>query len=263
MKKSEEVTAKMDEIIFEKRNKLYGAYFLRRMYNKHLYRALLISVSIMLAGLAYPLVSSYKTLDRAHRWINPETTVVIDNPIDPPVLPPIPPAPPISEKTKQIVFTVPQVVDDPSTETNTFLPMDDVNFATKNEQVDLNIEKYVEPKTIVIDVTEEKKEIFTIAEEMPNFIGGETERLKFLKDNIVYPSRDSEIGIQGTVYIQFVVDSKGNITDAKVVRGIGGDCDEEALRVVKAMPKWHPGKQNGKAVHVLFTMPISFKIQNS
>jgi protein TonB len=63
------------------------------------------------------------------------------------------------------------------------------------------------------------------------------------------------------VYVSFVVDSKGNVTDVKILRGIGGGCDEEALRVVKMMPKWHPGKQNGKNVRVLFNMPIYFKLQ--
>jgi len=114
-----------------------------------------------------------------------------------------------------------------------------------------------------IGIPEEKKEIFTTAEEMPLYTGGEAERIKFLHDNIQYPQLAAEISVQGTVYIRFVVDSKGNITDAFVLRGIGGGCDEEALRVLKAMPQWHPGKQNGKAVRVLFTMPIMFKLQNN
>jgi len=119
--------------------------------------------------------------------------------------------------------------------------------------------------TIILDVPiefhEEKKEYSQLVEEMPSFPGGEAERNKFLADNIVYPQQATENGIQGTVYVSFVVDSKGNVTDVKVLRGIGGGCDEEAVRVVKMMPQWHPGKQNGKNVRVLFNMPIYFKLQ--
>jgi len=113
----------------------------------------------------------------------------------------------------------------------------------------------------VAEVQEESKPVYTIVEEMPQYPGGEAERNKFLAVNIVYPQQATENGIQGTVYVSFVVDSKGNITDVKVLRGIGGGCDEEALRVVKMMPHWSPGKQNGKPVRVLFNMPIYFKLQ--
>jgi TonB family protein len=103
--------------------------------------------------------------------------------------------------------------------------------------------------------------VFTVVEEMPSFPGGEAERNKFLAQNIVYPPLAAENGIQGTVYVQFVVDIKGNIKDAKVLRGIGGGCDEEALRVVKMMPKWKPGRQNNKVVNVLYNMSVSFLLQ--
>jgi protein TonB len=93
--------------------------------------------------------------------------------------------------------------------------------------------------------------------------GGEDARNKFLAENIKYPQQASENGIQGTVYVSFVVDSKGNVTDVKVLRGIGGGCDEEAIRVVRSMPQWHPGKQNGKQVRVLFNMPIYFRLQGT
>ena len=111
----------------------------------------------------------------------------------------------------------------------------------------------------VIEV-EEAKPIFTIVEEMPSFPGGEGELAKFLGANIVYPQIAKESGIQGTVYVSFVVDSKGKVTDVRVLRGIGGGCDEEALRVVRMMPSWRPGKQNGQSVRVQFNMPIRFTL---
>jgi TonB family protein len=108
---------------------------------------------------------------------------------------------------------------------------------------------------------DEENPVFTIVEEMPSFPGGETARNRFLAENIVYPQQAVENGIQGIVYVSFIVDTKGNVTGAKVLRGIGGGCDEEALRVVKMMPKWLPGKQNGKQVRVLFNMPVAFRLQ--
>jgi protein TonB len=107
----------------------------------------------------------------------------------------------------------------------------------------------------------EDAEVLTVVEEMPSFPGGEAERNKFLSENIVYPRQAAENGIQGTVYVSFIVDIKGKIEDVKILRGIGGGCDEEALRVVKFMPPWKPGRQNSKNVRVLYNMPVYFKLQ--
>jgi protein TonB len=96
---------------------------------------------------------------------------------------------------------------------------------------------------------------------MPEFQGGEEELMKFLKNNISYPQMAKESGIQGTVYVTFVVTSAGKVISASVLRGIGGGCDEEALRVVKMMPEWKSGKQNGQAVPVQFNLPIKFILQ--
>jgi TonB family protein len=119
----------------------------------------------------------------------------------------------------------------------------------------------VRQKSQVAKNMEESEAVFTIVEEMPSFPGGEIARNKFLSENIVFPQLATESGIQGTVYVSFIVDSKGNITDAKILHGIGGGCDEEALRVVKMMPNWKPGRQNGKLVRVLFNMPIYFTLK--
>ena len=108
---------------------------------------------------------------------------------------------------------------------------------------------------------DESKTIFTIVEEMPSFPGGDAARNKFLSENIVYPMQASENGIQGTVYVSFIVNTDGKTENIKILRGIGGGCDEEAMRVVKLMPRWKPGKQNGKMVSVFYTMPVYFKLQ--
>jgi len=105
-----------------------------------------------------------------------------------------------------------------------------------------------------------ESEIFTVVEESPQYPGGDELRLKFLSENIKYPQAAREASVQGTVYITFVVEADGTITNIRVLRGIGKGCDEEALRVMKLMPKWLPGKQRGKPVRVQFNLPIKFSL---
>ncbi|SFD98986.1 energy transducer TonB [Thermophagus xiamenensis] len=112
--------------------------------------------------------------------------------------------------------------------------------------------------------TEEEEEdapVFFIVEEMPEFPGGEQALHKFLASNIEYPVIAQENGIQGRVYVKFVVNTDGSITDVEIARGVDPSLDKEALRVVRSMPKWKPGKQRGKAVRVSYTVPINFVLQ--
>ncbi len=102
--------------------------------------------------------------------------------------------------------------------------------------------------------------IFQIVEEQPQFPGGEEARQRFLRDNIRYPTMAREAGIEGTVFVTFVVEPDGSITNVDVLRGIGGGCDEEAVRVVRQMPRWEPGRQRGQAVRVQFNLPIRFRL---
>ena len=103
--------------------------------------------------------------------------------------------------------------------------------------------------------------ILTYVKEMPSFPGGDSERLKFLSKNIRYPQQASENGVHGTVFVSFVVKKDGSLDDVKILQGIGNGCDEEAIRVVKKMPRWNPGYQNGKKVAVLFHMNIDFRLK--
>jgi protein TonB len=262
MTKQKVYAVPMDEIVFERRNKTYGAYILRKLYNKHMNRALILAVIILLAGLAYPLASSYYAQKRA-KYIEKEASAEfmdMDKPKEEAPPPPPPPPPPPAELQQKVKFVAPVVTTEEVVEDADIFNQDEL-AQTGNVAVEVQEEvAEVETKEEVIEV-EEAKPVFTIVEEMPSFPGGEAERNKFLAQNIVYPQQATENGIQGTVYVSFVVDSKGNVTDVKVLRGIGGGCDEEALRVVKMMPQWHPGKQNGKNVRVLFNMPIYFKLQ--
>jgi protein TonB len=261
MKTQEPIAAQMDEIVFEHRNKNYGAYILRKMYNKQLTRALFIASAVMIAGLAYPLVSSYNALSHG-RIITDTGGTIFTNPGRPPEDKPVVPELPasISKIQKQLIFIAPTVVEG---EVSGDIDFPGVEGITNTPIIPIDIaeEPVAAKKDDVIEIkAEEPPKLF--AEEMPSFLGGDIERLKFLTDNIKYPQLAEENGIKGTVYVQFVVDTKGNITDVKVLRGIGGGCDEEAVRVIKMMPQWHPGKQNGVAVRVLFTMPVVFKLQS-
>ncbi len=103
--------------------------------------------------------------------------------------------------------------------------------------------------------------IFQVVEQMPEYPGGMTECLKFLASNLKYPTISQENGVQGRVIVQFVVNKDGSIVDPVVVRSVDPYLDKEALRVVKSMPKWTPGKQRGKAVRVKYTLPVTFKLQ--
>ena len=134
---------------------------------------------------------------------------------------------------------------------------------------DIEIDVEADQKTEIADFVPvvkveeevEELEIFTVVESMPEFPGGDAARMKFLQENIKYPQLARESGIQGTVYVTFVVETDGRVTDVRVLRGIGGGCDEEAVRVIQAMPRWNPGKQRGKPVRVQFNMPIRFTLQ--
>ena len=107
----------------------------------------------------------------------------------------------------------------------------------------------------------DKNGVYQIVEEMPMFPGGEQAMLDYVSKNVVYPSEAQEKGISGRVFVGFIVEKDGSVNEVKVLRGIGGGCDEESVRVIKSMPKWKPGKMKGKPVRVSYMMPIIFKLQ--
>ena len=115
-----------------------------------------------------------------------------------------------------------------------------------------------------VEVQEEEEAdapVFFIVEEMPVFPGGEEALRKYIAQSVKYPAIAQENGIQGRVFVAFVVNTKGEVTDVKIARGVDPNLDKEAIRVVNSMPKWSPGKQRGKAVKVSYTVPINFVLQ--
>ena len=157
----------------------------------------------------------------------------------------------------------PQPVEMPKQTTQLEIVQDDVEVEDIeiNAEMDQNevMEEYVAPEIEEEEVVEQ--EVFTIVEEMPSYPGGDAKMYEYLGKNIKYPQIARESSIQGRVFVNFVVEPDGSVTNVKVLRGIGGGCDEEAMRVVKSMPKWKPGKQRGKAVRVSYTLPVVFKLQ--
>lgn len=123
--------------------------------------------------------------------------------------------------------------------------------------------KYTVPITFRLKspVEEAKEETLTVVDVMPQYPGGDHELLKFIAQSIKYPTDAQEAGVQGRVICSFVVDKKGNIVEPKIIRGIDPSLDAEALRVIGMMPRWTPGRQDGKAVRVLYTVPITFRLQ--
>lgn len=189
---------------------------------------------------------SYKSVDlelvnRAAVVVEEEVIIQTDQ-----SLPPPPPPPPS-------ISTEIEIVEDTKVIKNEV----EINVEADEKTV---IQEYVAPVFVEEAVVEE--EIFQIVEEMPAYPGGDEARMSYLSKNLKYPVLAMESGIQGTVYIGFVVEKDGSVTDVKVARGIGGGCDEEAVRVVKAMPKWTPGKQRGKSVRVRYSVPIRFSLGN-
>jgi len=141
------------------------------------------------------------------------------------------------------------------------------NNVKVNDNIDIDVDAnmntkvsdYVPPPEENESVPEQH--IFVVVEQMPSFPGGPGALMKYLAKHIKYPELAKESGIQGRVFINFVVEPDGTIDHVKVLRGIGGGCDEEAVRVVKSMPKWIPGKQRGKPVRVSFNLPVKFTLE--
>ena len=123
------------------------------------------------------------------------------------------------------------------------------------------IETTESDEMVAIEIEEESdEEFFMVVENMPEFPGGDLGLMKYIQNNVKYPPIAKEYNITGKVYVSFIVDKSGSVTDVKIARGVDKSLDAEALRVVKSLPKYKPGKQRGKAVRVMFTIPINFTL---
>jgi periplasmic protein TonB len=253
----------LDDIIFERRNKDYGAYYLRKIYDTHISRAFLICLSIFLLFFGGPLL--YKFLMRNNNTSVAKPTIVITKLSAPPPIEKIPPPPPppnMPPPPKEIKFVPPVIKPDekvtPEQEPPKQEDIQKADVTNAPAPTDENVQ-FEQPQTAVVEQPPPPK-IFKYVEQMPTFPGGQQALMDYLAKNIRYPAAARENGIQGSVVLQFVVDETGNISSIQVLRDIGGGCADEAVRVVKAMPQWTPGKQNGAAVKVYFTLPVAFRL---
>jgi protein TonB len=218
----------------------------------------MLAVFILSAGLCYPFISGFYagiSGRYVHTDVNADLSHVL--PAEKISPPPVPPAPINMEKH---VFRVPEVVDGDVPD-GANINQDDLGKITVNAPVSPDEPTATIDEPPVLDIKPDL-EVHTIVEEMPTFVGGESARIKFLSENLVYPQMAKENNVQGTIYVSFVIDSKGHITNVRLLRGIGAGCDEEALRVISLMPDWNAGRQNGRSVNVSFNMPIVFKLAN-
>lgn len=259
------------DVVFEGRQKDYGAYMLRKLSSKRHRTA--IAVMLIFSIATFTLPGLIKSIIPSNRSVNVDVTNLANinlekNKPKELVTPKIEQQPP-KKILSTIKFTPPVIKDD--------IDVHDEEIMKTQEEVNdskLSVSVAdVKGNTETVDladlqqeqnqvVEEEVSEPYRYVEQNPEYPGGEAARTRFLQNNIRYPHMARESGIQGTVYVTFVVGKSGEISNVQVVRGIGGGCDEEAMRVIKLMPKWIPGRQNGKPVPVWFNFPLKFTLNN-
>jgi len=270
------------DIIFEGKNKAFGAYELRTSSAKRHNLAMLSVVVVIIIGLLLSLLVS--RIERAEETITGEAEqemVSVDTTQDeeeeieeepeerfeePEVEEVLP-----EEVLNTVKVTEIAIVDDDQvtkedevktqedlTQTETAFGASDFDKGTD----DVTVVREVRDEVVVEEKKPEPEKIFTAVEESPQFPGGDAELYKWLSKNIRYPEMAAQNNIQGRVTVQFVVEKDGSVGEVKVVRGKDPDLDKEAVRVVKSLPKFIPGKMNGQSVRVWYTLPIMFKLQN-
>ncbi len=197
-------------------------------------------------SLSFVLFSfEYKSYDIADRFMVTNSNIDEDESFDIPLTDQPPPPPPPKEI---IVIAVP----------------DDVEVEVPKDLIDNTYQEddsFKEPTEIEDPDPEPLEEVpFFVVEQMPTYPGGLKALYGYFGKKMKYPSQARKMGIEGRVTVTFVIDKDGSVTDIKLLRGIGGGCDEETIRILKNLPKWNPGKQRGKAVKVQMTLPINFKL---
>ncbi|PXV68881.1 protein TonB [Dysgonomonas alginatilytica] len=262
------------DIVFEGKNKKYGAYELRSSSSKrHVVAFIVVLVFVGVVAALPAFLEAVKAgqklagVDEAFELsniANVEEQVPEENIIRQETAPPPPPL------KATIQFTPPVITEDSKVnEDKEMKSIEELNetkvqisIATvegTNDKNAVDIAELKEHKVIVEEKEVEKP--FVSVEQMPQFPGGDIELMKFINGGIKYPTIAAENGIEGRVVIRFVVGKDGNVSDVQVVRSLDPSCDKEAVRVVKTMPKWVPGKQNGRNVPVYYTLPVLFKLQ--
>jgi protein TonB len=257
------------ELVFQGKNKEYGAYTLRGESDKRHNRAMLIITIITIIGFSIPKLVDFiksKQVDKevigANVMVSLKPAEVKDANIK--KVESVEPPPPIKNSVK---FTAPEIKDDKDvTDADALKSQEEINnakgivsIATVVGGDDVNGKDIADLKEVVTQVAQETT--YEVVEQMPSFPGGESELLAYIGKNLKYPVIAQENGIQGTVIVRFVVSKTGSVDKVEVLRSLDAACDREAIRVVRTLPNWIPGKQNGANVAVYYTLPIKYKLE--
>lgn len=262
----------LDDIIFENRNKDYGAYALRKNYTGYLYRAVMIGVGVFV--LIFGGAWTYQKYNHKAQVVPGKTATY-----DPVYVPPQG-----SEKKPESTLKTPARQDQPK-RIDAIIPVPEADELVEIEQPapsQVQLEKAIistetkgdgdvtafdaiHEETVAEKAAESEKpeenEIHLNAEEQPMFPGGQSEMYRFINANIKYPGAAQRQNVSGRVFVKFVIEKDGSIGKVEVLKGIGFGCDEEAVRVIRSMPRWNPGRQNGKNVRVYYNMPIFYQLE--
>ncbi|GAA4367988.1 energy transducer TonB [Hymenobacter saemangeumensis] len=275
MNNAQLATASLDDIVFDGRNKAYGAYVLRATYDRHVTRALLIATSIFLLLISFPIVAR---MMEKHPDIVEKKGPIYD-PIAPPliedpIVPPLPKEEIVQPQTRidqptTIQFTPPTIVEDSRATTEGLASQDDLLKADPGAVTYTNPNgptEFVEPVETPIEgpVTEVvDTKIYVSVEQMPSLPGGGglAAVVAAIQKAVKYPAVDIRNSVEGRVFASFTVNPRGEVVDVKIVKGLSSTLDAETMRAINTLPKFIPGKQNGREVSVSFTVPITYKIQ--
>lgn len=256
------------DLLFKDRNQEYGAFELRndsaRRHRWGIIGALIFTALIVLVPILYKqILSSRKernvevtTLSdiQIEKQLEKPKEIIIDKPI-PPLKSSIKFTPPVIKPDEEVQEDEEIKTQEELTKTDMNISVADVQGTDEENGMDI-----ADLNAMIVE-EDSTSQPFTIVEQMPEFPGGELALRKFLVNSVKYPVIAQENGIQGKVFINFIVDKNGSISNVKVFRGVDQSLDKEAIRVVKSMPKWIPGKQGGQPVRVSFTVPINFVLE--
>jgi protein TonB len=249
-------------LVFEGKNKDYGAFAIRTHSNEQKIKALLITIILAISIACIPLLKKAPVLPVTND--RPSDPTVFSNPPDLPQEPLKPKLPESLPPKAAIGFT--QLVISNNDVSENVPPMDDL-IGTKKAIGPTSIDGADDLGTIGLknrNITDNGKKdtIFTVIEKMPQFPGGPEAFARFLRNNLRFPEIAKENEISGKVFAQFVVYKTGEIRNIKIVRGLDASCNEETIRILKLMPHWTPGMQNDKPVSVYFTLPVFFLLDS-
>ena len=251
-------------LVFEGKNKNYGAFAIRTHSDEVKIKALFITLSLAVSIAIYPLLT--RTAAKVLITPNGGEQTVLSHPsteIPPEIIKPATPEPPLPRKAtiafNQIEITNNEVRGDIATIESLLASKKAIGFVDQEGDLTNDLSSLMKGGATGDG---KKEEIFKAVEKMPQFPGGTAELIKFLKRNLNYPELARDNNISGKVYAQFVVDKTGEIKNLQIVRGLDASCNKETIRVINLMPRWTPGMQNGFPVSVYFTLPLMFSLEH-